>query len=485
MKRILCICFGFILALGCLTLIGCGKEDYSISANLDKFTANIQDATGLGVASINGSPKLVKSKEKQNKSKTASFVKTFAEEDEESEFDYEEVQYKDQTGKPFSNAGLEVYRLYTTKDYTFISYISANIRKKLKAKKNVISETPFQVVQYYYATDAEYIYDITKSNLYNFNETFYNTKYEHSYIIHNKTGLMFDTAQFANHFTIKNNMMNNSSLQMQGLSTYVYFELTEENELKVKKFFYNDDIKIFDAFCDADGYYYVLNDFSDENNTEEKVRYIKMTKEEYDRYDSPKFKFSNDNMLYKTYYYYSTRIKTYKNGEEIDVPYDTNATFKLGGYNELAFIKDGYAYTGSGNVLMSESIRSCPIENINSDENNKWKLTSLSENMMHYDKILDLTFGFDENDNLYYYKNFDFISETYSEKIKLLENCQLVKSINYGYLVDINYIFQKITSTQTLLYTLEKDENGNANLNEISNKNYDNINVIISLKPIN
>jgi len=134
---------------------------------------------------------------------------------------------------------------------------------------------------------------------------------------------------------------------------------------------------------------------------------------------------------------------------------------------------------------MSESIRSCPIENINSDENNKWKLTSLSENMMHYDKILDLTFGFDENDNLYYYKNFDFISETYSEKIKLLENCQLVKSINYGYLVDINYIFQKITSTQTLLYTLEKDENGNANLIEISNKNYDNINVIISLKPIN
>ena len=278
MKKFLGVCLSLVLFASCCgVLVGCGEERFQISdgtgssnntTNLADFYVNITDASSLGVAQIDGTMKLIK---------TSKLLLA----DDTSEPSYTEVEYTDENGDLFDidKSGLEVYQMYVTPDYTFVSYISQNIREF--AKKGVFytdnsvdcvyyskSSDNIETNMFYFEVDANgyYFYDTNRNMPENFNKVNYkNNNYQNSYIINNATGKIYNTAEMLSgingeYFNIENNLLyvkHEYDISNKRVYDYYDFYINEQDELVVTQLLPNSDVNILDAFKDKDGYIYV------------------------------------------------------------------------------------------------------------------------------------------------------------------------------------------------------------------------------------
>ncbi len=453
MKKFLGVFMSIALFASCCgMLIGCGEQqpDFSIKFNLSNYSIDIGDATNLGVAQIDDSMKLVK---------TTNLLLT----DNEISHNIVEVKYKDTAGNIFfiDNSETEVYQFYTTDEFTFVSYISSNIRKYATLSTNY----PNRLAVFDIGSTISYIdffYDIAKNIPENFNTTnYYNSQFIHSYIIYNDTGKIYDTKPLLDGLSAWNFDIVNNLIKIN--ETYYNLQINETNELIVKQIVQNTDITIHKVYKDKNDILYVYNDilntFDHENNT---------------LYTTSQICLGSDGLVY--FDNNETPILTQLNGTQTsEVTNSDNMTFD-GDY--LIKIENGILFKDTaGQKGQVDGIPNFVVYDIG---NNCKELRAFST--MQYD--FDNNILFETNSTgLFAYKDYDFRTEYLGEPIFLIQSFELIPYtyLDNGVSTTITAI-KEITPTNTSFYKLFN--NGSTIvLQELINTEYPS--TVIILQPIN
>lgn len=457
MKKILCVCLSVIIvAFTCGLLVGCNDNDYDkfkLNIDLDNYTVNITDATGLGVVNIDNKLKLVKTTAPSQNGIVASNVGS------SNEVDYDEVEYTDESGNIFDvdSTDTEVYQMYVTKEFTFVSYISVNVRKygKYTTPTSLGDISIDRLLVELGDGDFEVFYDTTKLVPFDHNLGHYkNNQFVKTYIIHNSTGKMYDTQFFTDidsSFYIKNDLIR------VGEIFYDYF-VNQNNELIIKKIVDNSDIQVNEVLKDANGYLYVsnrsINRFDSENNTLYTTKNIVMGSDGYVYEDEP------SSSLYRL----DGDARVLVDDFSQNISFDGNNIKKL--ENGILFTAFNYSYVC---ITLYDM------------ENDASRLDAF--NLLGYDFDASVLFKID-NGNLYIYKDYNFKDNYLGDAELLAENCEYV--YNYDYVENgvANRIgtFRVTEPSQTTYYNL--CNNGTEiYLEELANTQYDSS--IIVIQPIN
>ena len=452
MKKLLGVCLSLVLFASCCgVLVGCGN-DYNVNMDLDKFSVNITDAASLGVAQIDGKMKLIK---------TSKLLLA----DGTSEPSYTEVEYTDENGDLFDidKTELEVYQMYVTPDYTFVSYISQNVRKYGTPAdmfyKGYWGEGFTASYGQYYAN----FYNTSKNVPEDFNLTgFMSNKLIASYIIDNATGKMYSPKDlfddYLGSFDIINNVIRVSSLEKSG---YYSFYTNDNDELVFNKIVNNKDITVYNIIKDKNGYVYVSNDilntFDAENNT---------------IYTTKKLVLGSDGYVYED----SKQAQLCRlNGNSCEM---------LTSCDDIIFENGTYIKKVEDNVLYSvDSDWQKSILYCYDISNNFTKFGEISGKC--YDSENDVLYNIND-DGIYIYSNFDVRNNYLGEAIKVLDEFEFVYNYSYldnGIIRVEERVIKEVTPSETNYYKFGKDENGNAILIKLANTQY--TGTIITLQPIN
>lgn len=452
MKKFLGVCLSLVLFASCCgVLVGCGNN-YNVNLNLDKYSVNITDAASLGVAQIDGKMKLIK---------TSKLLLA----DGTSEPSYTEVEYKDENGNLFDidKTELEVYQMYVTPDYTFVSYISQNVRKYGTSVdmyyKGYWAEGFTASYNDYYLD----FYDLNKNIPEDFNKTEYrDNKLTKSYIIDNDTGKMYSPKNlFIDHlgyFSIINNLIYVSSYENSG---YYSFYTNDNDELIFNRVVNNKDLLNIDVYRDINGYNYVSNDdintFDAENNT---------------LYTTEELTLGSDGYVY----------------EDNNLPQlcrlNGNSREMLTSCDDVVFQDGKYIRKVENNVLYSiDSNWGKSILNCYDISNNFTMFGEISGKS--YDSENDVLYNVSD-DGIYIYSNFDVRNNKLGEATKVMDEFEFVYNYSYldnGIIRVEEKVIKEVTPSETNYYKFGKDENGNATLIKLANTQY--TGTIITLQPIN
>ena len=400
MKKFLGVCLSLVLFASCCgVLVGCGNN-YNVNLNLDKYSVNITDAASLGVAQIDGKMKLIK---------TSKLLLA----DGTSEPNYTEVEYKDENGNLFDidKTDLEVYQMYVTPDYTFVSYISQNVRKYGEPIDNVgyISFAEgFDVVSSEGYSMS--FYDTSKNVPEDFNTTNYmNNDLISTYIIDNLTGKIYSVEKLFDYYFGSFDIINNL-IRINGVNytDYYSFYTSENDELVFTKIVDNNDITVYNILMDKNGYIYItnniLNTFDAENNTVYTTQNLALGSDGYVYEDNNQAQLCRLN----------------GNSREILSSCD-DIVFEDSKY--LNQVLDGILYINSQGYIGNIGGLKCY-----DISNNFTELNAFAE--MGFDINSGVIYKLGD-DGLYVYNDCDVLNNYLGEATKLLDDCEIVDRYNY------------------------------------------------------
>lgn len=481
MKKFLGVCLSLVLFASCCgVLVGCGEERFQIDdgtsssnnvTNLAGYSVDIQDASSLGVAQVGDTMKLIK---------TSNVLLA----DNVIETSYTEVNYIDKNGDLFDidKSGLEVYQMYVTPDYTFVSYISQNVRKfahnaiyytdqseniyDFKYPENIETD----MFHFEEGAQAYYFYNTTKNTPENFNTTKYkNTKYQRSYIISNETGKIYDTAKMladinGEYFNIENNLLNISykyNTTNKRNSDYYNFEINANDELVITQLLPNADVNVLNAFKDKNGYVYVSNTDINMFNAENNILYT-----------TQNLTLGSDGYVYADNHLAELcRL----NGDKQE---------KLSECADVEFENGKYLIKVSNGVLYTHYLG-------DRDSYTDLKCYDITNGCTELDVFAGN--GYDANsgviftmrvDGLYVYNEYDVLNNYLGEATKLLGVCDFTTYLHLeNGVIKYEDVIKEVTPSETNYYKFGKDENGDAVLIKLANTQY--TGTIITLQPIN
>ncbi len=269
---------------------------YKVATDLDNAVANISAADNLaivkreGLTSTGTAISTMSTHEDQGESHSNELVFAKVEKGEISEVKFQKEAY----AVSQSDFNAEVYKMKVAGDFTFVAYISSNIRKNLSAtavetKYDSQSFTLYRYESFYMYQEMQklyndmviyenegYFYDRTKGVWSGFDEKGYITnEYMQSYAIYNPTGKIYSMSKLPAFDvvgeTIAVRVWNDYN---QGYAFYA-LSVDENNNLVIEDVLPNRDVRCYNLHKDPYGWRYVYNSSVSQIITDKKIIYHK------------------------------------------------------------------------------------------------------------------------------------------------------------------------------------------------------------------
>ena len=457
-KKLSLLVFFLCMSIGCIFVFsGCDRnvESYYITTTLTDISLDVDYASNLGVAVVNGRAQIVTSVG--------------------NDLSYEPVEYINADNQNFdiNKTELEVYKLLVEKDFTFITYVNANIRKTLTAEKKEVVINGARYDMDVFVMDNYYIFDVTNNVPNDFYTTFNNTKFEHTYIMDNQTGKMYDSALLLRQI---NGFNDTGFVVKNGIFDNRYFLKVQNDQLGVEKLMPNSTITVDYSGITKDGCVYIFNNYIKREDEIKKIYYIS------DIFDNEHYFEGSDGYIYYAQNPYQENIvlKKLVNNQLVDVETDTCVYFESSKcvkalINGLLFV-DPWA-NSQNSTLMQNEIKVFDVKN-----NFKMLYTNKTENWCY--NIKD-NYVFTLSDKKFsVYKNFDFATGEMGEPTTILENCEIVdKAYLQNGILQTTPALQVVTFEETMLYKVIARHN-NFDLEKITDTFFQN-GILVEFKTLN
>ncbi len=286
-----------LVALCCVTTAlgfsACDDGDslsYKVTTRIDKMVANISSAESLAIVkrdslteSGTATVSMMTAKEKSGNHRRGDelvLAKVEGEQITEVEFEGEMEQYKIFQ----SDFDAEIYKMKVAGDFTFVAYISSNIRTNLATAEikyephydrapsfslrgynwygyqesihNIYREYP------YYNSNELYIYDRAKGVWQNFDELGYLTHdYMQSYAIYNPTGKIYSMSELPAFDVVGDNVgVRRKHADYGGYEYNLYSLSIDANDnLVLEEVLPNRDMTVYNVHTDPYGWKYIYN----------------------------------------------------------------------------------------------------------------------------------------------------------------------------------------------------------------------------------
>ena len=316
-KRIIssCLCLIMICSIGLTLGLVLFKQNFELTTDFTEYTMQISDAKSIGLEkTIDNQVRLVKEVESQAQTFSTKINTPL----------YEEIllkKEKSEYGVKLGDLNAEVYKMKVVGGFTFVSYISKNLRKNVNEFRhfeilNSYGEhTPCKAYNLYSTTIIDRLQGVPD----NFEYINYgNDEFIKSYIIDNSTGKIYSTAQFKT-FDIQDNLIKVSNDYGESYTYYRYY-INNQGNLEIVALIPNQDIKVTYIHQAPDEVYYIFNksiNLYDEQN---------------------KFYYINTNLLLTSSKHYAVGSDGYVYLLEGNGPFDTQILRKLQNGTEISVL---------------------------------------------------------------------------------------------------------------------------------------------------
>lgn len=327
---ITCLC-AVCLALGIFA--GCGAKEgggsksgrnYKVTATLSDYSVDLAGARYLGIRSasaLSGVKAATLSSSAEEAAERPVLVK-------QTGGAAEEITFK-LNGKELTQdgAGVEIYQMTVQDGFTYVSFISSDVRERLTAepyKDYVIhnfdlleDELTFYLYEIKTGGEPVYLYDRLRGVPENFdNKNFATNDYIKSYAVHNKTGKIYAMDSLPS-FDVQDGLIVSKANRV----TKAYRPIVKgSGELVLTDVLPNPGAKIEQTYRDADGTIYIFNSAIEQNDGDGYV-YIKLD----NSYDLHNYCTGPDGRLYAYDSYIDDPTHSYVDG--VKTPLSMTARF--------------------------------------------------------------------------------------------------------------------------------------------------------------
>lgn len=427
-KRIVSLCLSFVMVCSVGLTLGfvLFKQNFNISTDFTQYTMQISDAKGIGLEKTQDNQvRLVK--------QVDNGVQTYSTKLDHSV--YEEVMLKKEKseyGVKLGDLNAEIYKMKVVGNFTFVSYISSNLRKNIKKFDNYYMQNTLNescICKSFNLYSGEQIIDRLQGVPDNFDLVGYkNSDFIKSYIVDNSTGKIYSTELF-DQFEIQDDLIKVKYYRNSGDGYYNYYKyfVNNENNLEIVALIPNSDIFVKYIHKSPDNVYYVFNESINLYDSQNKFYYIN-TK----LIGSTSFCIGSDGYLYQlTDVPLQSKLQRFVNGQLTSIQFNTNITFKVPAIKEYTNYRRRGIYSLYNNIGF---ISDC--ENVY--ENN------------YYESSI---YNFETKERIYPNQNSQNINFSNNDYLILLENNKILikRSSNVLSYADFNIATGEITNENILL----------------------------------